>query len=90
MFHLKLCYAAYVKPQCFRDLISQAQSSRASIMYGDRIGTALLLNVARVLAPQTNAVKLWGELCRTPRRDNLHSKTSRRGALSVRIACLTA
>lgn len=59
-------HTPYVKPQCFRDLISQAQSSRASIMYGDRIGTALLLNVARVLAPQTNAVKLWGELCRTP------------------------
>lgn len=86
MFHLKLCYVAYVKPQCFPDLISQAQSSRASIMYRDRIATALLLNVARVLAPQTNAVKLWGELCRTPRCDNLHSKTGRRGALSVRIA----
>lgn len=38
--------------------ISQAQSSCTSIMYRDCIGTALLLNVARVLALQKSAVEL--------------------------------
>lgn len=31
-------------------------------VYRDRIGTTLLLNVARVLALQTNAVKLWARI----------------------------